>query len=141
MRLATVLIVIIGASVSGAAAASRLHDEPESAARMLDIDAAGTYQEELSGRDVTELRFYTTGMESLVTWRLGEAVFVYPVDGDSHLLRALALHRAMSEHGIATFVAETRGKRRQSLDFRRVTAVQVQAPIAEPARVEVVSDN
>ena len=81
MRLATVLIVIIGASVSGAAAASRLHDEPESAARMLDIDATGTHQEELSGRDVTELRFYTTGMESLVTWRLGEAVFVYPVDG------------------------------------------------------------
>ena len=143
MRLATALIVIIGASASVVAAASRLnlYDEPESAARMLDIKASGTYQEELSGRDVTELRFYTTGMESLVTWRLGEAVFVYPVDGDSHLLRALVLHRAMSEHGIATFVAETRGKRRQSLDFRRVTAVQVQAPIAEPARVKVVSDN
>ena len=94
----------------------------------MDIDATGTRQEELSGRDVTALRFYTTGRESLVTWRLGEAVFVYPIDGDAHLLGALALHRAISEHGIATFIAETKAKRRQYVDFRRVTAVQVRAP-------------
>ncbi len=135
MRLATALIVIIGASASVVAAASRLnlYDEPESAARMLDIRASGTYQEELSGRDVTELRFYTTARKSLITWRLKDTVFLYPVEGDTHLLGALALHRAMSEHGLATFIAEIKGKRREFIDFRRVTAVQVRAPIAEPA--------
>ena len=108
--------------------AKNLHDNEDSIHNVLGIKKDMFNKEELTGKDIKELRLYTTDDHTAIMFFNGRKIFVYTIENGSHETRAAALYSHIIKYGISTFIAETSEyKRERYKSYFKVIAIQIKA--------------